>query len=451
MIQHALLVALLSANGVPQNGFPNWEERTLLVLTNRARADPAMALASCASSDCPDATCYAPGTPYVWSYDLNRSARFHMANLVDSAAPLQHPSPCLLVSTIGTDYPANCDGSPSCACQGGTSICDCSGCGTCNLNDPNETCVTTPGARGALFTPYWQGENIAAGYGDPLASMEGWLTEACTWTQTCGFQNCTAGENGHRYNILNQDFGYQMMGGGSVQASGASACYPNEWDCQDFGGGSNPTVPELVAGTHYPNDGSTGLTFWVNWFDDQPPTSAVLNVDGACHSMTVDRGSGGNATYAWNGSVTNGCHSYVFVFTDHTGLVSQLPEVGAYQVGGSCSADYVTDAPAGCGVVTNGTTSSTGSSTTSSSGGNTSGGGTTGGGYMGGAGIGTAGGTIGGLTDVSLPSSSASADGGGSAKSGGCASGGPGGEGLAMPLLAAGLRWLARRRKSPVV
>src|SRR5277367_2896322 len=112
MLQHSLLLALLSANGVPQNGFPSWEERTILVLTNRARADPTAALASCASSGCQDATCYSVSRPLAWDYNLNRSARFHVTNLVESAAPLQHPSPCLLSSDIASTFPATCAGDP---------------------------------------------------------------------------------------------------------------------------------------------------------------------------------------------------------------------------------------------------------------------------------------------------------------------------------------------------
>jgi hypothetical protein len=457
MLVHTFLLALLSANGVPQNGFPSWAERTTLVLTNRARADPVAALAGCSaggsSAACPDATCYTTQPPLVWDYDLNRSARFHMANLVDSSATLQHPSPCLLSSTIGTDYPTNCNGAPACACQGGASVCSCASC-SCDVT--SSTCVTQPGDRGALFSPYWNGENIAAGYGDPVASMDGWLTEACTWTGVCGYHQCTAGELGHRANILSSF--YQIMGAGSVTASSSSsACYPMEWDCQDFGAGSNPTIPKLVAGSHYPNDGSTGLQFWANWYNDSPPIVAAVNVDGTCHAMSVDRGSGGNATYTWTGTVPSGCISYVFVFTDHTGAKTQLPEAGAYQAG--CSGDYTTAAPAGCGVVSTtttgtssaGTTSATTttSSSSSGSGGNTSGGGTTGGAGTGGAGIGTAGGTIGGLSDVPLADAGIGTSSGGTSKGGGCSSGGSaGGDAAVFPLLLGGFLLIVFGRRS---
>jgi hypothetical protein len=229
--------------GVPQNGFPSWAERTDLVLVNRARADPATALASCkASGDCPDYGCYMPVPPLVYGYTLNLSARFHMTNLVASDSMLQHPSPCLLVSNIASLYPASCtDAAPSCACTGGASVCTCA---SCSCDTSESTCVTQPFDRIALFTPtacdMACGENISGGYTDPQAAFEGWLLEQCTaWNGSCDIPSQTTcssmTENGHRWNILSGSF--TTMGAGSVTASG-SACYSKEWDGQDFDGES---------------------------------------------------------------------------------------------------------------------------------------------------------------------------------------------------------------------
>ncbi|HUB07306.1 MAG TPA: CAP domain-containing protein [Myxococcales bacterium] len=409
--------AALTSVGVPQNGFPNWAERTDLVLSNRARADPQTELASCASSDCPDHACYSPAPPLVWDYELNLSARLHVTNLVAADSMLQHPSPCLLVSNIASIWPSSCDGSPSCACQGGQSVCNCS---TCSCDTTQASCVTQPFTRIQLFNPNGCAENIAAGYTDPQAAVEGWLTEQCSWTGTCGFQTCTTGENGHRYNIL--DPTNTSMGAGAVVTSSSSACYQGEWDSQDFACG-NATIPKLVAGSHFPQTG-TQLTFWANWYDTAPPSSAQLDVDGTCSPMTVDRGSGGNATYTWAGTLASGCHSYVFEFTDSTGVSYEVPSAGAYQAGDGCTADYVTAAPTACNGVVAGTTGSGGTSGSGTTGSST-GGSTTGGSTSAGASSSGAGTSSGGATGtVSSSGSGTSSGAAASSSSAGSAAGG---------------------------
>ena len=52
--------ALLYAGdyGVVKDGFPSWEERTVLVWTNRARSDPVADLKDC--TVCADKDCYKP-------------------------------------------------------------------------------------------------------------------------------------------------------------------------------------------------------------------------------------------------------------------------------------------------------------------------------------------------------------------------------------------------------
>jgi hypothetical protein len=49
------------AAGEGTSGFPSWEERVLQEWVNRARVDPAMALAGC--TQCGEAACYQPMTP----------------------------------------------------------------------------------------------------------------------------------------------------------------------------------------------------------------------------------------------------------------------------------------------------------------------------------------------------------------------------------------------------
>jgi len=346
----------LTDNGVPQNGFPNWGERTVLVLTNRVRADPQAAL-TCTAEECPDKSCYGPAAPVVWNYDLNRAARFHEHNLIASRSDLQHPSPCTLDPSIGSTYPDTCDGSPACACTADFCVAHCG-------------CVqgTDPFDRLGYFFPgtgdqYACAENIAAGYGDPFEVVDAWINESCgpETGYVCSETDC-ADNQSHRANIFARQ--NTLMGAGAVPAFGNYCNYGESWWGQDFGCGT-VEVPKLVAGTHYPESG-TALTFYANWRAPTGPTSAKLDIDGACHDMDVDRGKAGNATYAWSGDVGSGCHRYAFVFADGDGSVT-LPARGAYLAGTGCTADWDATAVAPCG--------GAGSGSSSASSGGSSGGG----------------------------------------------------------------------------
>src|SRR5262245_18963807 len=102
--------------GVPQGGFPSWQERMMLVYVNRSRADPAADLAGC--TVCAEKACYpSPLTPVAQQYPLNRASRFHGANLEFTGA-FQHDSPCSLVTDLATQYvPVGaCLGEVACAC-----------------------------------------------------------------------------------------------------------------------------------------------------------------------------------------------------------------------------------------------------------------------------------------------------------------------------------------------
>jgi hypothetical protein len=355
--------------------------------------------------------------PLVYGYTLNLSARFHVTNLVSSDSQLQHPSPCVLVSNIATLYPGSCaNAAPSCACTGGDAVCSCS---SCSCESSQSSCVTQPFDRIALFTPTACnsacGENVAAGYSDPQATMQGWLQEQCTgWNGSCSAGTCTGDtENGHRANILSGS--YTTLGSGAMTASG-SACYPQEWAGEDFSGES-ATIPKLVAGSHFPQSG-TSVQFWANWYDTAAPSSAQVDVAGTCDPMTVAAGTGGNATYTWQGTIPSGCSSYVFTFKDSGGTVYNVPSAGAYQAGTSCTSDYVAATPAACG----GSGSSSGGGSGSGSGGS----GSDGGSGSGGGGSGSGGGSGGGSD--SGAGSSSGGSGSGSGSSGGTSASDDGGD-----------------------
>jgi uncharacterized protein YkwD len=293
--------------GEPMDGFPSWEERVIHQWTNRARADPAADLASC--TQCAESACYSPVPPLVWSHPLARAARFHSDNLARAGCRLQHDSPCTLVSDLGTRYtPGSCNGSASCACAGGAAVCGSEG--------------TAFGARVGLFGGSARAENIASG-SDPVSTFYLWLHERDTST-ACGWRVA----NGHRANILGDS---RQIGVGKTTAGGV-------WT-QDFGTGGTPDG--IVSGAHYPQTGSP-IAFRASWYRAAAPASAVVNVGGTCHTMTLERGTGTNGTFLANVSGISGCVRYFFDFDGVT-----YPSTGSYGIG--CTNDWEATRPSACG------------------------------------------------------------------------------------------------------
>jgi len=310
--------------GVPQGGFPTWQERMLLVYVNRSRADPAADLAGC--TVCAEKACYAAVTPVAYSYQLNRAARFHGANL-EFSNKFQHDSPCSLVTDLSNQYVpvGTCSGEVSCACVGGTLT-------------GSTTAVTR--TNRFLAVSAW-GENIAYGYATPRQTFYQWLWEPES-SATCGFRST----NGHRYNILEPT--RRLLGNGYYRI----ARYM--W-VQDFNGGSNPTGT-LLAGGHEPQFSGGTVEFRVNYFDTGAPTEAIVNVDGACSTMTRERGSTTNATYLASQSLGGTtCRRYRFEFKNPAGATVYLPEMGSYGVGGSGTVcdDWNMSTPSACGAPPN--------------------------------------------------------------------------------------------------
>jgi uncharacterized protein YkwD len=321
-----LLAAPAFAVGEPQNGFPTWAERMVHEWMNRARVDPQVEMAACGSA-CGDAACYAPVPPLAWDVRLNRSARFHSDEMVQQNY-FGHPSSCTVVSNIDAIYPASCQGAASCACEGGTSTCGASGC-------------TQPQDRVSLFGASFSGEIIAGG-GDPNDAFYLWLYEPIPKTTSCGYiqGNGQPGTtNGHRYNIL------ESMGGVGVGVS-LGGQYGGDYTGDfDFNG---PAPAQIPSGSHYPRQAAT-VDAWANWYDTTGPKSALVDVDGACTPMKLERGSAMNGAYhAALSGVGSGCHRYYFVFADGAGQPVTFPTTGSLGIGpedGTC-ADWDSSRPA---------------------------------------------------------------------------------------------------------
>jgi len=317
----------VQAIGVPQGDFPTWDERVVLTLTNRARNDPAAESAAVCGGGC---NAYPASKPLEYHYDLSRAARFQATSLLLAKSGLMHESVCTLVQNLGQIYPSTCDGSPSCACEGGSASCTCS--------TPSPYCTAAGGltstwARIQRFGSSGSGENAAAGNADPVKTFEQWVKSS-----------------GHWSNINNASHG--RIGVGHHGASGG--CYSHFW-VQVFGSGG--TLSTIPGGAHHPLSGTstTSFKFWANYYAAAAPQLATVNIDGTCTTMTVERGTTTTGTYlATQALATSGCHHYYFFFKDAAGTAVTYPSVGSFGVGvGSGCANYsATDRPSlgvGCG------------------------------------------------------------------------------------------------------
>jgi hypothetical protein len=405
------------AVGEPMNGFPSPAERLGLMAINRARSDPATVKGA-------QSAMYPARPPVMWTLALNQSARFHAVNLELSDVTLMHTSACTLNTDVAT---SGCTGDPACACATPTPA-DCAMCAA--VADPvNNDCGTKFGTRVGYFTAGTNvsvtGEVAAAGYKDPIATVDGWMDEA-------------AGSDGHRKNLTDQGITSNTMGYGHT--TGMKECY-SPFDISDSGSIKNATIPKLPTAAVSPFAGNAGtFTFYATWADPTlgAPASIQAVVDGACTPMTLELGTDKlNATYKATAMLTAGCHTYWILARDAGGATLTYPTTGALTVavGGStaCTADYMATAPAAAclgdgGVLPTpdaGTTGGGGASGGSGGSGGASGGS---GGGSAGAGAGGAGGTSasGGAGGGPTSGSGGAAATGGSTGSGGAGTGGPG-------------------------
>lgn len=309
------------AVGEPVDGFPSYEERVAWVWANRARQDPAAELADC--DQCADKACYTPNPPLTWSHELGRAARFHSDSLVNNGLGIQHDSPCDVVADISQKYkPGTCNGEASCACEGGTLGCA----GQCPRFD----------ARLRLFGAFAAAENVHS-TGNPQSAIFGFTHEPYD-VSTCGYGYDSMNRpNGHRFNVINS--------GGSV---GIGIGENGRILTMDFGGPGEPPS-KLVSGVHTPKEGPQ-LEFHANWYDDAGPTTALVNVEGECTAMTLDRGTPENGAFLATASVPSGCARYRFEFTDASGATVYFPSSGSFGI--ACAGqDSLPDPPPQCGCV----------------------------------------------------------------------------------------------------
>jgi hypothetical protein len=317
-----LLLVLLapcpaSAVGEGVDGFPNWAERALHQLANRARVDPQLELQSC-GTNCAEKACYAPEAPLYYEHALNRAARFHAAHQSVNGY-FAHNSACTLVADVDARFPDLCNADASCSCVGGVEACS----GACTAWD----------ARIQLFGSSGSGEIIASP-SDPESAFYLWLFEpssapACSFSQT----------NGHRWLLL--------------RSSGAVGFGVSGYSVGDFSSGGD--LHEIPSGSHWPRQAASVET-WASYYADAGPRAARVDVDGVCTPMQLARGTEQNGAYqAVVPGVGSGCHRYYFQFETDGGDLVTFPETGSLGIGpaGSCP-DWSSERPplgSGCTTV----------------------------------------------------------------------------------------------------
>jgi hypothetical protein len=248
----------------------------------------------------------------LWNLKLNRAARFHSDEMQAQSYPqIAHNSICNLVDNIDTLYPGTCQGAAACACEAGT--------------------ATAWNARIALFGNGTNGEIIASG-SDPNGAFYQWLNENYDGNMCAYDMGSQGNTNGHRWHLLRTgpSVGFGKGGRGSVG---------------DFGSGGE--TYKIPSGSHYPRQAAS-IEAWANWHDSAGPMSALVNVEGTCTPMSLQRGVVTAGAYrATLTGLGTGCHRYFFLFKDSAGNIVTYPSTGSLGIGpaGSC-ADFDTTRPA---------------------------------------------------------------------------------------------------------
>ncbi len=316
-----------SAVGEPSSdGFPSPAERLGLMAINRARSDPQTVKGAMSAS-------YPARPPVTYSDRLTHSARFHAVNLEIADVMLMHSSPCPLNTDVAT---SGCNGDPACACATPVP----SMCASCAQVDAENSCGTAPFTRIGYFTAGTDvsatGEVAAAGYSNPMTTVDGWMDEP-------------ASSDGHRKILTDQGTSANTMGYG--HASGKN-CYQT-FDVGDSGNLKNAVIPKLPTAAVSPFSGAAGtFTFYATWADPTlgAPSSLNVVIDGTCTAMTRELGTDTlNATYKTTAMLAAGCHNYYIAAMDGGGAALTYPTTGALTVSVgnvACDADYLAQAPA---------------------------------------------------------------------------------------------------------
>jgi len=310
---------------------PNWHERAMLELINRARSAPATALAGC--SQCLEAACYSPIAPLVWHYDLNQSARFHSASRLINGF-YGYDTPCVLFADIDSRYPGSSNGSFATSCSGN---------GTTPWANRINAFATPPQSNVAsaeIVGDY----GISGGEPRPQLLFDQWMSAPMN-SGSCATPS-------PRYQVLANTG--PAVGVGAVQVPWDVAYGYDFAVTLDFGRNAIASVPKIPSASHWftpvgsrdVTTWSTTAEFWVNWSDSAGPSLATAVIDGVVTPMThpADRGSLTNGS--WTVTATNvspACHRYYFAFKDAAGTDVRYPATGVFTFGSRSCPDWQSD------------------------------------------------------------------------------------------------------------
>ncbi len=281
-------------HGVPINGFPKWQERAAFVLTNACRIAPVPYRTTYlpSASTILQPTVYPAVAPLQWSLGLNQSSRAQSIDLATtSQCGFQHDS---------------CNGTPW------------------NVRIASYY----PGAASLA-------ENIAAGYTDPLSTINALLLDSTNGVPAAD----GAPSDGHRRNIMSSAL--TQLGCG--YATGPNA-YVRYWT-QDFARplSAAPICSPVAAGSHIIQNGS--VVFLATFYDVQntAPASANIIINTVSSALTLHLGTPARGTYRLTSPSGPTCRSYHFEFRDAAGTLWRYPARGELRTFGEgpCAEDYL--------------------------------------------------------------------------------------------------------------
>lgn len=153
----------------------------------------------------------------------------------------------------------------------------------------------------------YEGENIAAGNADPLATSNQWLCDE-TSSNVCANDKDPNDADGHRANILSPNYGSAGVG----FAANSAATYVNYWT-QDFGGSCTGQTSAIYSGSHLIS--GSNIKFAAVYHSSTAPSSANVVIAGTSYALTVELGSTTSGSYAYTTTKgSSGCRSYYFTF-----------------------------------------------------------------------------------------------------------------------------------------
>lgn len=287
-------------HGVPQGGYPRWEERAFLVALNAARSaqvtyrDRFMEFAD-ASGGQVFTSGPLPLPPLVYDRRLNQGSRFHASDRASC-----HPGPGNVESL--------CDGTP----------------------------------RDTWWVPYMplRGYSFLALVGPTSRELPVYqnVFHICgSWWADLKARNCPDDTLAIRQELFLVERNL-TVGKGFAPVSGDVASY---WTMLFSDVGPTTPQPPIASASHF--FFRDELYFGLNAELALSPQAVYLVLDGVRHTLPLDLGATTRGMYAIKMPETAGCRSYYMLLVDDAGAIWRYPGRGSFRTygEGGCTEDYV--------------------------------------------------------------------------------------------------------------